>query len=137
MDSGYPLLNLFWTMLMLFCFAVWFWLLILIFGDLFRRDMSGWAKAAWTVFLIVLPYLGVLAYLVSQGRGMVERRQGTAALTPSYEAEVKAAMADGPRPVDQIVAAKRLLDTGAITAEEYEVLKQKVLGRPAPDAAAR
>lgn len=137
MDSGYPLLNLFWTMLILFCFAVWFWLLILIFGDLFRRDMSGWAKAAWTVFLIVLPYLGVLAYLVSQGGGMVERRQGTAALTPGYEAEVKAAMADGPRPVDQIASAKRLLDTGAITAEEYEVLKQKVLGRPAPDAAAR
>jgi hypothetical protein len=135
-SSGYPLLNLFWTMLILFCFAVWFWLLILIFSDLFRRDMSGWAKAVWTVFLIVFPYLGVLAYLVSQGRGMVERRQPTATLSPGYEAQVRAAMADGPQPVDQIAAAKQLLDSGAISAEEYEILKQKVLGRPAPSPAA-
>jgi uncharacterized membrane protein YcjF (UPF0283 family) len=136
-SSGYPLLNLFWTMLILFCFAVWFWLLILIFSDLFRRDMSGWAKAGWTVFVIVFSYIGVLAYLVTQGREMVERRQGKTALSPGRDAEMRAAMADGAQPVDQIAGAKALLDSGAITTEEYEVLKQKVLGHAAPSAAAR
>jgi hypothetical protein len=130
--SGYPLLDLFWTMLLLFGFVLWFWLLIVVFGDLFRRDdISGWGKAAWTVFMIVLPFLGVLCYLIAHGRSMAERRQEeTAAARSRFEQDVRRIAGDGDRPADQIAKAKQLLDAGTITHEEYEVLKRKALGAP-------
>ena len=74
--TGYPLLGLVWTMLILFGLALWFWLLYVVFGDLFGRpDLRRWAKAVWTAVLILLPFLGVLAYLVAQAAGMGERRR--------------------------------------------------------------
>jgi hypothetical protein len=130
--SGYPLLDLFWTMLLLFGFVLWFWLLIVVFGDLFRRDdISGWGKAGWTVFMIVLPFLGVLCYLIAQGRSMAERRQEEAAAARArFEHDVRRIAGDGDRPADQIAKAKQLLDSGTITHEEYELLKRKALGAP-------
>ena len=73
--SSYPLLNAFWTMLIFFAWVIWIWLLITIFSDLFRRhDVSGWGKAGWTAFMLVLPFVGVLVYMISQGQAMSERR---------------------------------------------------------------
>src|SRR5690348_10138351 len=73
--SDYPLMNVFWTMVMFFAWMIWIWLLITIFADLFsRRDVGGWAKAGWTVVVLVLPFIGVLAYLISQSSAMADRR---------------------------------------------------------------
>ena len=72
--TTYPFLTVFWYMLLFFAWVIWFWLLITVFADLFRRrDTSGWAKAAWIIFVIVLPYLGVLVYLIAEHEGMAER----------------------------------------------------------------
>lgn len=130
-SSSYPFLELIWTMFVLFGFVLWFWLLIVVFGDLFRRhDISGWAKAAWTVFVIVLPLIGILAYLISQGGAMAERRgKETAAAREAYESDVRSIAG---QPADQIATAKRLRDSGDITGEEYEALKRKALGVTAP-----
>ena len=69
-----PLLDLFWTALLIFCWVLWFMLLFRVFGDLFsRRDIGGWAKTGWTVFVLFMPFLGVFVYLISQGRGMADR----------------------------------------------------------------
>jgi hypothetical protein len=130
--SEYPLLDLFWTMLFFFGFVVWFWLLIVVFADLFHRDdASGWEKAAWTVFMIVLPFIGLLTYLIVQGKAMGERRREAAvAARMVYEADIRSITGEGSQAAGQIATAKRLLDTGAITSEEYELLKQKALGTP-------
>ena len=129
--TGYPLLDLFWTMFVLFGFVLWFWLIIVVFGDLFRRrDISGWGKAAWTILLIVLPYIGVLAYLIAHGREMGERRHDEVTNSHiDYESDDRALAANGRRgPADEIAAAKRLLDNGDITRDEYETLKRRALG---------
>src|SRR5215203_1260368 len=74
--ADYPLMDIIWTMFVFFAWVIWFWLLITVFSDLFRRhDTSGWGKAAWSLFVIVLPYLGVFVYLISQGKEMAERRR--------------------------------------------------------------
>ena len=75
LDAQYPFLSVMWTLLVIFGWVIWFWLLIVIFGDLFRRhDISGWVKAAWTIFVIVLPFIGVLIYMITQSAGMAERQ---------------------------------------------------------------
>ena len=72
--SDYPFLDVLWTMLVFFAWVIWFWLLITVFADLFRRhDISGWGKAGWIVLCVILPYLGVLIYLIAEGKGMAER----------------------------------------------------------------
>src|SRR5689334_14072106 len=72
--ADYPFLNIFWTMIIFFCWVAWIWLLIAIFSDLFRRhDSSGFHKALWVVFLIFVPFLGVLVYLIANSKGMAER----------------------------------------------------------------
>ena len=125
-----PLLEFFWTMLVIFGFVLWFWLLFVIIGDVFRRDdMSGWGKTAWLLFMIVLPFLGVFVYVIAQGRSMAERRSDeVAANRARYEQDVRRIAGDGDRPADQIVKAKQLLAAGDITHEEYEQLKRKALG---------
>jgi len=123
--SGYPFLDVMWTMLVFFMWVIWFWLLIVIFTDLFRRDLSGWAKAGWVVFLIILPYLGVLIYLITQSKAMAERRnqeaQAAQSQFDSYVRNVSGGSAE------QIAKGKELLDSGAITPDEYEALKRKAL----------
>ena len=117
-----------WTMLVFFAWVIFFWLLFIVFGDLFRRhDISGWGKAGWTVFVILLPFLGILIYLIAEGKGMGERRladaQQARAQMDSY---VRAAAGSGGS-AEEISKAKALLDSGAITQAEFDQLKAKAL----------
>jgi hypothetical protein len=126
--TNYPLLEVFWTMLIFFAFFVWIWLLISVFSDIFRRqDLSGWGKVAWIIFVIVLPYLGVFVYLIAQHEGMmqrsIERAESNKANVDSYVRSV-AAESD---PAEQIAKAKTLLDAGTITEDEFEQIKHKAL----------
>lgn len=127
--SDYPFLDLMWTMLVFFGWVIWFWLLIVIFGDLFHRsDVSGWGKAGWTVVLILLPFLGVLTYLIVQGRDMGRRaRRRHADARGEFDDYVRAVATTDRAAADQITAAKRLLDDGAIDEDEYLELKRQAL----------
>jgi hypothetical protein len=126
--ADYPFLDVLWTMLVFFAWVIWFWLLITVFSDLFRRhDISGWGKAGWSVLIIVLPYLGVFIYLIAQGSQMAERRDRDIQTSrAAFDDYVRDVAADGG-PSDQIAKAKQLLDSGAIDAAEYERLKSKAL----------
>jgi len=128
LQAEYPFLSVMWTLLVIFGWVIWFWLLIVIFGDLFRRhDVSGWAKAGWTVFVIVLPFLGVLIYLVTQSKGMAERQATQAqAAQARFDQYVKSVAAD-TSPAAQIDKAKQLLDGGSITREEFEEIKRRAI----------
>jgi hypothetical protein len=126
--ASYPFLDVMWTMLVFFAWIIWFWLLITVFADIFRRhDTSGFAKVAWIVFVIVLPFLGVFIYLIAESKGMAERsaaaQQQAMAQTDDYIRSV-ATTSDS---TTQIAQAKQLLDSGAITATEYDALKAKAL----------
>jgi hypothetical protein len=126
--ADYPFLDVLWSMIIFFVWVAWIWMIILILSDVFRRsDLSGWGKAAWTIFLIVLPFLGALIYLIAQGGGMAERRaqdvQGQRAQMDDYVRSV----AGSGGPAAEIDKAKQLLDSGAITQTEYEALKAKAL----------
>jgi putative oligomerization/nucleic acid binding protein/phospholipase D-like protein len=126
--ADYPFLDVLWTLLIFFAWVIWFWLLITVFADLFRRhDISGWVKAAWIIFVIVLPFLGVLVYLIAESKGMAERNvkdvQQAQAQTDDY---IRSVASQGD-PAEQIAKAKQLLDSGAISNAEYDALKQKAL----------
>ena len=129
--ADYPFLDVLWTMFVIFAWVIWFWLLITVFGDLFRRrDLSGWGKAGWIIFVIVLPYLGVFIYLIAQHDGMaqrnVEQQQASQAQFDDYVKSV-AATGGGGGSAAEIERAKQLLDSGAITQAEFESLKAKAL----------
>jgi hypothetical protein len=126
--TDYPFLNLFWTILIFFFWVIWFWLLITVFADVFRRrDISGWAKAGWLIFVIVLPYLGVFIYLITQSRSMSDRSAGEAqAAQAAFDDHVKSVAGSGGAAAE-IEKAKQLLDSGAITQSEYDAIKQKAL----------
>jgi Short C-terminal domain/Phospholipase_D-nuclease N-terminal len=124
--ADYPFLDVLWTMLIFFLWVIWFWILITVFADLFRRhDISGWSKALWMIFVIFLPFLGVLVYLGVNSKGMAERNvkqiQQSQAQTDDYIRSV----AGGP--AAEIEKAKALLDSGAISQQEFDALKQKAL----------
>jgi Phospholipase_D-nuclease N-terminal/Short C-terminal domain len=126
--ADYPFLDVMWTMIVFFAWLIWFWILITILIDVFRRhDLSGLGKAGWCVFLIFLPLIGVLTYLIVQGKGMGERsmreQQAARAQADDYIRSV-ATTAD---PAEQIAKGKQLLDSGAITQAEFDALKQKAL----------
>ena len=127
--DDYPLLDLLWTFVLFFALLVSVWLIITVFGDLFRRhELSGWAKAGWTVFIIVLPLIGSLTYLITQGRAMadrdVRRVQQAQQQADDY---IRSVAAPGFRGVDEIARAKELLDRGSISQEEFDQLKRRVL----------
>jgi Short C-terminal domain/Phospholipase_D-nuclease N-terminal len=127
--DDYPLLDLLWTFVLFFALLVFFWLIITVFGDLFRRhELSGWAKAGWTVFVIVLPLIGSFTYLITQGRAMADRdvRQAEQA-KQQIDDHIRSVAAPGFRGVDEIAHAKELLDSGAISQEEFEQLKRRAL----------
>jgi len=126
--AAYSFGSVMWTMLVFFCWILFFWLLFIVFGDLFRRtDISGWGKAGWTIFVILLPFLGILVYLIAEGKGMGERSmQDASAQRAQVESQIQAA-AGGGSAADQIGKAKQLLDSGAITQAEYDALKTKAL----------
>jgi Short C-terminal domain/Phospholipase_D-nuclease N-terminal len=126
--ADYPFLDIFWTMLIFFMWVIWIWILVTVLMDLFRRhDISGWGKAAWTLFVVVLPFLGVFIYLVTQGTQMAERRASEVQATQaSFDQYVKSVATNGGA-TDQIARAKELLDSGAIDQAEFEQLKRKAL----------
>ena len=126
--ADYPFMDILWTMFVFFAWVIWFWLLITVFSDVFRRhDISGWGKAAWSLFVIVLPYVGVFAYLISQGKEMAERRAAEVqASRASFDDYVRDVAANGGA-TGQIAKAKELLDSGAIDAAEFEQLKRTAL----------
>jgi hypothetical protein len=115
-----PLLDLFWTTLIVFGWVLWFMLLFRVYGDVFSRDdIGGWAKAGWVVFTLVLPFLGVFVYLISQGRGMAERvGRGLEQQRAATDAHIRAVAADAQ--AEQMAKARGLLQSGAITREEFE-----------------
>jgi Short C-terminal domain/Phospholipase_D-nuclease N-terminal len=124
--ADYPFLNILWTMIIFFAWLAWIWIVITVFIDLFRRDdIGGWGKAGWVVFVIVVPFLGVLVYLIAQHDGMRERSLMQArAERHQFDQYVRDA-AGGP--TAEITQAKELLEKGAITQEEFEVLKANAL----------
>ena len=125
--ADYPFLDVLWTMVIFFCWVVWIWMMILILSDVFRRDISGWAKAGWVAFLIVLPFLGALIYLITQGREMTERRVRDARVSQAnFDDYVRSVAADGGS-AGEIQRAKDLLESGTITQAEFEQLKAKAL----------
>ena len=121
--ADYPFLDLMWTMVIFFAWIIWFWLLITIFADIFRRhDASGFTKVLWIIFVIVLPFLGVFIYLISQHEGMTERSMKQVEAQQQYIREVA-----GGGAAAEIEKAKALLDSGAITQAEFDAIKAKAL----------
>jgi type VI protein secretion system component VasK len=127
--DGYPLLDLFWTFVWFFALMIYFWLIITVFADLFRRrDLSGWAKAGWVVFVLVLPLLGTLCYLITQGRHMADRDTRQAHEVKQQTDEyIRSVVSPSYKGVEEIARGKELLDQGAISPEEFEQLKRRVL----------
>ena len=128
--ADYPFMDILWSMIIFFCWVAWIWVLIVIIGDLFRRhDASGWKKAAWLVFMIILPFLGVLVYLIANGGGMAERsaREAQASQAQFNEYVQSVASQGGGGAAAEIDRAKKLRDDGAITDAEFEQLKAKAL----------
>jgi hypothetical protein len=127
--SDYPFADLMWTFVLLFGLIIFFWLLITVFGDLFRRkDIGGWAKAAWTIFVLVLPMIGTLVYLISQHGHIGERDQRQAeAIQQANDSYIRSVTGGGRSGADEITRGKKLLDEGAITADEFAQLKRRVL----------
>jgi hypothetical protein len=121
------LLDVFWTMVIFFAWVIWIWLLLTIFTDLFsRHDISGWTKGLWTVGLLIVPYVGALIYLISQSKEMAQRRAKVIRDQQEFLAYRAGATANGSS-AGEISKAKELLDSGAITQDEYAVMKQKAL----------
>jgi putative oligomerization/nucleic acid binding protein/phospholipase D-like protein len=128
LTASYNFGSFLWDALLVFAWIIWFWLLITVFSDLFRRhDLSGWGKAGWIVFVIVLPYLGVLIYLIAQHEGMANRNTQQAQAAQSQFDQYVQSVAGQNDPSEQIAKAKNLLDSGAITQAEYEQIKAKAL----------
>jgi hypothetical protein len=126
--ADYPFLEIVGTMLVFFAWVAWFWIVITVFSDLFRRhDVGGWGKAGWCLFVLVVPFLGVLVYLIAQGKHMAERRieDATAAQKEMDQYVRRVAASNGG--TEQIAQAKSLLDSGAIDQQEFERLKEKAL----------
>ena len=127
---NYPLLNVFWTIFEIFLWVVWFWILITVFIDIFRsHDLSGWAKALWFLFVLFIPLIGVLVYLIVRGSSMHER-QARDMQQQDAEARryIQQAAAEAPASTaDQLTKLADLRDRGVISAEEFEREKAKVL----------
>ena len=127
--ADYPFLNIVWTMIIFFAWVCWIWMMISILGDVFRRrDLSGWGKAGWTVFLIAIPFIGALTYLISNSEGMADRSvQQAQAQRAEMDDYVRSVATNGGGAAAQIEKAKQLLDSGAISQSEFDALKAKAL----------
>ena len=126
--SDYPFLDILWTMLIFFAWVIWFWILIRVFVDVFRRhDISGWGKAGWVVLCILVPFLGVLIYLIAHGQDMGKRDiEQYKAQQAQFDDYVKS-VGGGDGAAAEISKAKGLLDSGAITQAEFDAIKAKAL----------
>jgi ABC-type transport system involved in cytochrome bd biosynthesis fused ATPase/permease subunit len=127
LSSYPPFVSVLWTMAVFFAWIIWFWLLITVFSDLFRRhDESGFTKVLWIIFVIILPYLGVLIYLLVNHDGMTERAvRDERAAQRQFDDHIRSVAPASS--TEEIAKAKQLLDSGAITQAEYESLKAKAL----------
>ncbi|MCX4985584.1 SHOCT domain-containing protein [Streptomyces sp. NBC_00572] len=131
--DDYPLLNLFWTMLWFFVWIMWLFLLFKVVTDIFRdHDLNGWAKAGWLIFCIVLPYLGVLVYVIARGKSMsqrdVKQAKESEAAFQSYIREAAGTQeGGGGSAAAELARLAELKDKGAITPEEFQQAKAKVL----------
>jgi hypothetical protein len=124
LDTDYPFGGILWTMLIFFAWVIWFWLLITVFADVFRRhDIGGGAKTLWIILVIILPFVGVFIYLISQHAGIEERNIKREEAQQAYIRQV----AGGGGSADEIAKAKGLLDSGAITQAEFDQIKSKAL----------
>jgi membrane protein implicated in regulation of membrane protease activity len=125
---SYPLLGAFWTILEVFLWVLWIWILIYVFIDIFRsHDLSGWGKALWFLFVLFIPLIGVLVYLIARGGKMQERAvQDRRQQEQDFRAYVQDAASSGT-PADQLAKLADLRDRGVISAEEFEREKAKVL----------
>ena len=129
-SSSYPLLNIFWSMFIFFLWVIWIWILIWIFIDIFRsNDLSGWAKALWFLFVLFIPVIGVLVYVIARGGSMHERATQQAQQEDAeLRSYVQQAAASSPASTaDQLAKLADLRDRGVISAEEFEREKAKVL----------
>ena len=124
--ADYPFLDVFWTMILFFAWLAWLWIVVTVITDLFRRnDIGGWGKAGWIAFVIVLPFLGVLVYLIAQHDGMRERSvRQVEEQRAAFDTYVREAAGGSAA---EIAKAKELLDSGSITREEYDKIKAKAL----------
>jgi hypothetical protein len=128
LGASYPFLDVMWTMLVFFLWVLWFWLLFTVFADIFRRhDLSGWGKTGWLLFTIVLPFLGVFVYVISQGSGMTSRRTEELNARQSQMDDYVRTTAGSGGAAAEIERAKALLDSGAIDQTEFDTIKQKAL----------
>jgi Phospholipase_D-nuclease N-terminal len=128
--ADYPFLDVLWTMIIFFAWVAYIWMLVVIFGDVFRRrDIGGFAKAAWCLFMIVLPFLGVLVYLIAQHDGMAQRSvEGARRQQEQFDERVRAAAGDsGGGAASEIETAQQLLEKGAVSQAEFDALKAKAL----------
>jgi hypothetical protein len=124
--ADYPFLNVFWTMILFFAWVAWIWIAIACFGDIFRRqDIGGGHKAIWVVFIIVVPFLGVLVYLIAQHDGMRDRTVAQAQAQQTAFDDYVRQTAGGP--ASEIAKAKELLDSGAISQQDFDAIKAKAI----------
>ena len=127
-DSSYPLLNVFWTMFEFFLWIIWIWILIWIFIGIFRsHDLSGWAKALWFIFILIVPLIGVLVYLIARGSKMHEHAAQDAQVQEQQFRQYVQEAAGSESTADQLSKLADLRDRGVITADEFESQKGKIL----------
>jgi len=127
-EADYPFMNILWSMLIFFVFITWIWMVFMIFGDIFRRhDISGWGKAAWSIFVIIVPFLGVLIYLIAQGDGMAQRNAEAAQGQKAQMDDYVRSVASSGGAAAEIEKANQLLASGAISEAEFVAIKTKAL----------
>ena len=126
--ADYPFLNILWSMIIFFAWVAWLFILIRVIADIFRRhDTSGWGKAAWLVFVIVLPFLGVFIYLIANGDEMGQRDLENARAAQANMDDYVKSVAGSGGAAAEIDKAKQLLDSGAITQAEFDAIKAKAI----------
>jgi hypothetical protein len=131
--ANYPLLAVFWTMLEFFAFVIFIWLVFMLATDIFRSDdLSGWAKAAWLLFIVFIPVIGIFAYLIARGRSMQERAQEARARQVRQSEMMNAhltAQRQDPTAADQLSRLADLKQRGVLSADEFDREKAKVLSK--------
>src|SRR6478752_139708 len=126
--TNYPFLEVFWTILVFSAWVVWIWMAVTVLVDIFRRhDLSGWGKAAWTVFVVALPFVGVIVYLLANSEGMAKRSNKEAEAAKSQFDDYVRTTAGTGGAAAEIAKGKELLDSGAINQSEFEAIKAKAM----------
>ena len=126
--SSYPFLNVLWDMLIFFAWVIFIWIAITALIDIFRRhDLSGWSKALWTVLIVVLPWIGVLTYLIINHAGMADRRSREAESAQAQFDQYVRTTAGSGGAASEIEKAKKLLDDGTISQGEFDTIKARAL----------